>query len=301
MRLLRDPGQMAPCVLALGTFDGVHLGHQALLMRGGELAGELGCPLVACTFEPHPLRVLRPEIAPPLLTTLPERAALMADFGVDALCVTGFTRGRAGQSPEDYMDELRRTYQPRAVVCGFNFTFGQGGRGSGETLRAHGFETEIVPEVTLEGAAVSSTRIRQALRAGGLSLASRLMGHAYTITGRVADGKHIGRTMGFPTANVTVPRGKALPAFGVYACWLETRSAIYPAVVNVGRHPTLPEGHVTVEAHALDASLELYGEPVRLKFLRFQRPERTFGGVAALRAQIAQDTEECRAYFASLT
>ena len=301
MRMLRDPARMSPCVLALGTFDGVHLGHQALLMRGGELAAELGCPLAVCTFEPHPLRVLRPEIAPPLLTTLPERAALMAGFGVDALCVTRFTTARAGQTPEAYMDELRRTYQPRAVVCGFNFTFGQGGRGNGGMLQAYGFQTEIVPEVTLEGAAVSSTRVRKALQAGELSLASRLMGHAYTIAGRVADGKHIGRTMGFPTANVTIPRDKALPAFGVYACWLETKSATYPAVVNVGRHPTLPEGRVTVEAYALDASLSLYGEPVRLKFLRFQRPERTFDGVEALQAQIAQDTRECRAYFASLT
>ena len=300
MRMLRDPARTAPCVLALGTFDGVHLGHQALLMKGGELAAELDCPLAVCTFEPHPLRVLRPEIAPPLLTTLPERAALMAGFGVDSLCVTSFTRARADQSPEDYMEELRRVYQPLTVVCGFNFTFGQGGRGNGEMLRAHGFETVIVPEVTLEGDVVSSTRIRRALQAGELSLASRLMGHAYTITGRVADGKHIGRTMGFPTANVTVPRGKALPAFGVYACWMETKSATYPAVVNVGRHPTLPEGYVTVEAYALDASLSLYGEPVRLTFLRFQRPERTFDGVEALQAQIARDTEECRAYFASL-
>ena len=304
MRILRDPVSLQRCVLALGTFDGVHLGHQALLMRGGELAGELGCPLVACTFEPHPLRVLRPEIAPSMLTTLPERAALMASYGVDNLCVTTFTRERADQSAEDYMDELTRVYQPAAVVCGYNFTFGRGGQGTGETLRAygmaHGFETVIVPEVRVAGAPVSSSRIREALRQGDLPLVARLMGHAYTLSGRVADGKHIGRTLGFPTANVTISRGKALPAFGVYACWLETAMGYYPAVVNVGRHPTLPEGHVTVEAYVLDANLSLYGQRVRLTFLRFQRPERIFDGVEALQAQIAQDTEECRAYFAAL-
>ena len=304
MRMLRDPADMPRCVLALGTFDGVHLGHQALLMRGGELANQLGCPLAVCTFEPHPLRVLRPEATPPLLTTLPERAALMAEFGVDSLCVTTFTRERADQPPEDYMEELARVYHPAAVVCGFNFTFGQGGCGNGETLRhfgrEHGFETVIVPEVMLENGAVSSSRIRRALQGGELALASRLLGHAYTLSGRVADGKHIGRTMGFPTANVAVPRGKALPAFGVYACWLETTEGFYPAVVNVGRHPTLPEGWVTVEAHALDASLSLYGQPVRLTFLRFQRSEQTFDGVEALRAQIARDAEECRTYFAGL-
>lgn len=300
MRILRDPTSMPRCVLALGTFDGVHLGHQALLMKGGELAREMGCPLAACTFEPHPLRALRPEAAPPLLTTLPERAALMAAYGVDDLCVTTFTRSRAAQPAEDYMAELARVFQPAAVICGYNFSFGQGGRGNGEMLRKAGFETVIVPEVTLSGTEVSSSRVRQALQTGDLAMATRLMGHAYTLTGRVADGKHIGRTMGFPTANVTVPQGKALPAFGVYACWLETAEGYYPAVVNVGRHPTLPEGNVTVEAYALDASLALYGQRVRLTFLKFQRPERTFDGVEALQEQIARDTQECRAWFAAL-
>ena len=304
MRMLRDPARTPACVLALGTFDGVHLGHQALLMRGGELAGALGCPLAACTFEPHPLQTIRPEIAPPLLTTLPEKAALMAGFGVDMLCVTSFTRSRADQSAEDYLDELVRVYQPLAVVCGYNFTFGREGRGTGEMLRAygqaHGFETVIVPEVTLDHEAVSSTRARRALGSGDLSLATRLMGHAYTLTGVVADGKHIGRSMGFPTANVTIPRKKALPAFGVYACWLEARNTVYPAVVNVGRHPTLPEGGVTVEAYALDERLSLYGERVRLTFLHFQRPERTFDSVDSLREQIARDTDDCRAWFAAL-
>lgn len=300
MRILRDPASLPSCVLALGTFDGVHRGHQALLMKGGELAKAKGCPLAACTFEPHPLRVLRPEAAPSLLTTLPERAALMAAYGVDVLCVTTFTRARADQSPEAYMAELERTFHPAAVVCGYNFSFGQGGRGHGETLRDAGFETVVVPEVTMDGAGVSSSRVRQALQAGDLSLATRLMGHAYTLTGRVADGKHIGRTMGFPTANVTVSRDKALPAFGVYACWLETGTGYYPAVVNVGRHPTLPEGSVTVEAYALDASLSLYGQRVRLTFLKFQRPEQVFDGIDALQEQIARDTEACRAYFASL-
>ncbi|MGN0764358.1 MAG: bifunctional riboflavin kinase/FAD synthetase [Aristaeellaceae bacterium] len=304
MHLLRNPTSTKPCVLVLGMFDGVHRGHQRLLMQGVELSEAEHLPLNVCTFEPHPLQVLRPEKAPPLLTTLTERAGVMATFGVDNLCVHTFNRAMADQDPEDYLAELVRTYQPRHIVCGFNFTFGKGGQGDGEMLAAYGqvygYETHIVPEVMLDGATVSSTRIRALLAQGDIRGANRLLGHAYTLSGRVEDGKHIGRTMGFPTANVRVPAGKALPAYGVYACWLQTAEATYPAVMNVGRHPTLPEGHVTVEAYVLDACLQLYGKKVRLSLMNFQRPERRFDDVEELKNQIAQDARDCRAYFDSL-
>lgn len=304
MKILRDPAQAGPCVLVLGTFDGVHRGHQALLMAGHELAQRHGLPLNVCTFEPHPLRVLRPEAAPPLLTTLPERARLMASFGVDNLCVSTFTRAMAARSPEDFLRDLGARYQPAAVVCGFNHTFGAHGRGNGDTLRAwgdqNGCEVVVVPDVVLEGGTVSSTRIRGLLQQGEAEQAARLMGHWYSMTGRVTDGKHVGRTMGYPTANVEPPRGKVLPAYGVYACCLTVEGHGYPAVVNVGRHPTLPEGNITVEAHVLDACLMLYGKKVRLDFLHFQRPERKFGGVEELQRQITQDARDARAYFAAM-
>lgn len=304
MRIMRNPAHTEPCVLVLGMFDGVHRGHQALLMAGGEQAEKLGLPLNVCTFEPHPLAVLRPKAAPPLLTTLTERAQLMAGFGVDNLCVTTFTPALASQPPEDFMADMVSKYQPKHVVCGFNFTFGSLGAGNGESLRAygkcHGFEVTVVPEVILGGETVSSTRIRGLLGAGQLHEATRLMGHAYTLSGRVEDGKHIGRTMGFPTANVTIPRGKVLPAYGVYACWLQTEENTYPAVVNVGRHPTLPEGGVTVEAYVLDKSLTLYGRKVRLTFLEFQRPERRFSDIEALKKRIGKDVEDARNYFDTL-
>ncbi|MBQ8555879.1 MAG: bifunctional riboflavin kinase/FAD synthetase [Clostridia bacterium] len=304
MRIIRDPQRLNPCVLVLGMFDGVHRGHQALLMRGDELAQEMVYPLAVCSFEPHPLRVLKPEIAPPLLTTLTEKARIMQTFGVDGLCVTTFDRARADQDPQDFLDELVRVYAPVVVVCGYNFTFGKGGRGDGKLLReygkCHGFRTVIVPEVVIEGQTVSSTRIRQLLSEGDIAAVNRLLGHAYTLSGKVGEGKQLGRTMGFPTANVETPRSKALPAFGVYCCWLETAEDIYPAVVNVGRHPTLPEGSLTVEAHVLDEDIDLYGKRVRLSFLRHQRAEQRFESKEALRAQIARDAEEARAYFASL-
>ena len=273
-------------------------------MAGVELAEETGLPLNVCTFEPHPLEVLRPEMAPPLLTTLTERARLMAEFGVDHLCILPFDRQLAAQSPERFMEALVRDYRPRHVVCGFNYTFGQRGAGNGENLRAygreHGFDVTVVPEVVLGGETVSSTRIRDLLEKGSMHEATRLLGHSYTISGRVMDGKHIGRTMGFPTANVEIPRGKALPAFGVYACWMQVEERIYPSVVNVGRHPTLPEGSVTVEAYALDECLSLYGKKVRLMFLEFLRPEKKFDSVEALKTQINRDAQEAKEYFDEL-
>lgn len=304
MRIIRDPKRLNPCVLVLGMFDGVHRGHQALLMRGDELAQEMVYPLAVCTFSPHPLHVLAPEREPLLLTTLPEKAAVMQSFGVDGLCVTTFTKERAAQSPEDFMAELVEIYAPVVVVCGYNFTFGAGGKGNGAMLREygkkHGFRTVIVPEVVVEKETVSSTRIRRLLEKGDIHGVNSLLGRGYTLSGRVEEGKRVGRTLGFPTANVQVPQNKALPAFGVYACWLETSGGIFPAAVNVGRHPTLPEGNVTVEAHALDQQLNLYGRNVRLTFLRHLRDEKKFATTEELRAQIAQDVQDCADFFAQM-
>ena len=205
------------------------------------------------------------------------------------------------------MAEMVETYAPVVVVCGFNFTFGKGGAGTGKMLREygkkHGFRTVIVPEVLVEGETVSSTRIRKVLATGDIPMVNRLLGTGYTLSGKVESGKQLGRTMGFPTANVAIPRHKALPAFGVYDCWLETTDGAYhPAVVNVGRHPTLPEGHVTVEAHVLTDGepIDLYGQHVRLSFMRFQRAEKRFDSKEDLQAQIARDAEEARAYFAKM-
>lgn len=300
MQILRNPGALSPCVLVLGMFDGVHRGHQALLMTGLELAEQSGLPLNVCTFVPHPLRVLRPQAAPPLLTTMTERARLMAGFGVDHLCILPFTTETAVETPKEFMDMLAQVYQPRHVVCGFNYSFGHMGAGSAASLRDGGFDVTVVPEVVLGGETVSSTRIRRLLAQGDIHQATRLLGHSYTLSGRVMNGKHIGRTMGYPTANVEIPAEKALPAFGVYACWLQTASHIYPAVVNVGRHPTLPEGSVTVEAYALGQHLSLYGEKVRLLFLEHLRPEKRFDSVEALKAQITRDADEARTYFAEM-
>lgn len=304
MNILRDPAHTEPCVLVLGFFDGVHRGHQALLMRGLAMAERLGVPLNVCTFDPHPMKVFAPERAPKLLTTLTEKARLMADFAVDNFCVMTFTRRFAAQTPEEYLESLMTVFRPRAVVCGFNFSFGDKGMGRVSHMLDWGeknhVEIGVVPEFSLDGQRVCSTLVRQLLKDGDVRTATRCMGHCYTISGTVENGKHIGRTMGYPTANVHFPEGKALPAYGVYACWLTVEGQTWPSVVNVGRHPTLPEGSVTVEAHVLDHNPMLYGKKVRLSFLNFQRPEQTFSGVDELKARITKDAEEARAYFAKM-
>ncbi len=302
MQIIRDGNLKTPCVAALGMFDGVHLGHRALLREGRWLADSMGLPLAVCTFEPHPLRVLCPERTPARLTTFGERARLMAACGVDILHVRSFTRALADQPPEDFIASLVEADRPRAVVCGYNFTFGREGRGDGSLLTAMGnalgFRVSVVPAVVAEGAPVSSTRIRGLLEAGQLETANRLLGHTYPLSGRIAHGKQVGHALGFPTANLAVPADKALPAFGVYFADLTVRGTVWPAVVNIGRHPTFPEGDVTVEAHMLKSDgTELYGEAARLSLKRFHRPERRFEQPEQLRAQIGEDVEAACRWF----
>ncbi|MBR5345672.1 MAG: bifunctional riboflavin kinase/FAD synthetase [Clostridia bacterium] len=301
MQWIREPQSLGPCVLVLGMFDGVHRGHQTLLDKGLEIAEAKGLPLVVCTFEPHPLEVLRPDLAPKRLTTPLERAGLMAQCGADILAELRFTRELADMEPEAFLSEMSDRFHPDTVVCGYNFSFGRGGKGDGEFLQArakdHGFDAIIVPAVCVAGKAVSSTRIRGCLAAGDVSEAARLLGHTYTLSGRVQHGKQQGRTMGFPTANVGIPPRKQLPAYGVYACGVLYRGEEHPAIVNVGRHPTLPEGDVTVEAHILDDSADLYDEAVRVSFLRHLRPEKPFRDKEELTDQLKRDRLEAISYF----
>ncbi len=301
MRMMRNPERTDPCALVLGMFDGVHRGHQALFLRGAELGKELGVPVAVCTFEPHPLAVLRPDLRLERLTTPLERAQWMALCGVDLLCVHDFTRALADLEPEAFLDRLQAVYRPAALICGYNYTFGRGGAGDGDLLKRyaqrHGVRAEVIPAVEIGGEPVSSTRVRNVLLTGDVSEAARLMGHAYTLSGPVVHGKHMGHVLGFPTANVAWPEGKVMPAYGVYACGLTVEEKTMRAVVNVGRHPTLPEGGVTVEAYVLGESPDLYGKRARVTFLRRLRPERAFPDTEALKEQIARDREQAEAFF----
>ncbi len=302
MEQRKVPGNPGPCVLVLGMFDGVHLGHRQLLLAGRELADRTGSRLCVLTFEPHPMEVLCPDRAPGRLTTSQERAQKMEEMGVDVLCVQNFNRSVADMTPQAFLDHLLDTCDVAGVVCGYNYTFGKLGRGHARDLEAWGKEQGIpvlvMDEVRVDGEGVSSTRIRQLLEEGDVEKAARLLGGPYSLEGSVVHGKGIGHTLGFATANVKVPEGKALPAFGVYLAWADTDHR-YPAMVNIGRHPTLPEGPVTVEAHLLTGDVDLYGRILRLEILKRMRGEVHFSGVDALIQQLREDRERALTWFQS--
>lgn len=290
-------------MLVLGTFDGVHLGHQALLKEGKRYALEHGILLRACSFDRHPLEILRPENAPGLLNTLPEKIKWIARYGSDELQLLPFTHRMAEMDPESFLCMLRKTVRLRAVVAGWNYTFGRGGKGDAELLRKdgrkYGYDVLIVSPVKTEGGEViSSTLIRGRLQEGCIEEAEAMMGHAYELWGRVTDGKHIGHRIGVPTANVQVSSRKQLPAFGVYPSRMITADGEYPAAVNIGLQPTIPSGRVTVEAHVPDGEPELYGQGVRLIPGNRIRPERKFDSVEALTAQIHEDLDAVRKWYA---
>jgi riboflavin kinase/FMN adenylyltransferase len=303
MRIVRGlesyPPDSAPSVVALGVFDGVHLAHRAILGAAVSRARELRVQAIACTFDPHPMEILQPERAPIPLTTIPERLDLMGQTGLDGAVVIAFTRGLAAMEPEAFVkDVLVERLRAREVVVGFNHRFGRGARGDAALLESLGerlgLRAHVVPPLQIDGVPVSSTEVRAALQRGDLALAARFLGRRYSVGGTVVRGAGRGRALGFPTANVQPDRALLVPA-GVYSCDLILDGAPLPAVVNIGVRPTFGEATTTVEAHVLDFAGDMYGRRVDLRFVERLRPERKFGSVDELKAQIAEDIRQARA------
>lgn len=302
MRVIRTTETAGPRVLALGTFDGVHRGHQELIRQGKKLAEESGALLRVCTFDRHPLEIICPEKAPARLTTAGEQAALMEKYGADELRVLPFSRETAETEPEEFLRFLRKECGLKAVVAGWNYTFGRGGRGNADLLLSDGaragYRALIVPSVRTEaGEVISSTAIREKLIRGDAEGAENMLGSPYMITGPVVDGKHQGTRIGFPTANIQYGEKKQLPAFGVYVCRLVCGEDAWNAVLNVGVQPTIPSGKVTVEVHTMDANPDLYGKEVRAELLTRLRGEIRFSGAGELAAQIGRDRDAAGAWF----
>ena len=302
MRIVREldsaPPEVRPSAVALGTFDGVHLGHRAILGTALRRAREVGVEAVACTFDPHPIEVLQPDRAPRPITPLDERLALIGDTGVDAVVVLAFTRALAAVEPEAFVkDVLLDRLHAREIVVGYNHRFGRGARGDARLLEdlagRLGFRAHVVPPMTVDGVAVSSTEIRAALHRGDVRSAARGLGRPYAIAGRVTTGAGRGRTLGFPTANIA-PDRPLLVARGVYRGGVTVDAGQHAAVVNVGVRPTFGEDTLAVEAHLLDFAGDLYGREVRLDFLDRLRDEMRFPSVEELKAQVSRDIAAAR-------
>jgi riboflavin kinase/FMN adenylyltransferase len=297
------PSDLGRTVVSVGNFDGVHLGHAHVLREARATAERLGVDtVVAVTFDPHPMAVLRPEHAPPTLTSMDTRARLLDGAGVDAVLVVAFSREIAAWSPEEFVDRvLVDTLHARAVVVGANFRFGSRAAGDVATLQrtgaGRGFETVGVP---LDGGPQvwSSTYVRQCLATGDVAGATEALGRPFTVRGVVVEGDKRGRELGYPTANVPVPPVDAAPADGVYAGWLTRLDSgeRFPAAISVGTNPTFAgERARRVESYVLDRDdLELYGVEVEVAFVERLRGMVAFEGVEALVETMHDDVRRAR-------
>jgi riboflavin kinase/FMN adenylyltransferase len=272
-----------PRRLAVGEFDGVHLGHREVI-KGSD---------TVLTFEPHPLQVVRPEAAPKLLTSLDAKAELIGSLGVEELVVIPFDEGFAQQSPEDFIDRvIVERLGATHVSVGENFRFGHGAAGDAAMLeRNPKFETRVVPLVEVDGEIVSSSHIRALVLAGDVEAAARLLGAPFQMRGEVVTGDRRGRSLGFPTANIVPDEALVCPGHGVYAAFADGGCA----AVNVGVRPTFGTGRaVLVEAYLLDRDVDLYGQTLKIDFVARLRGERRFDSVDALVAQMRRDVSETR-------
>jgi riboflavin kinase/FMN adenylyltransferase len=287
-------------VSTLGNFDGVHRGHQAILQRLVENGREKNMPGVVITFDPVPKKVLSPETAPPLIQTLDQRLEAFADLGIDSTIVVVFNPDFAKKSPEEFVSEyLVKLLRVRTFIIGQNFAFGHKKRGDIALLQKMGkendFDVESVAEVSANGARISSTLIRQEIQEGRMEEAHKYLGRPFSLRGIVVEGEKLGGKIGIPTANLKV-ENELLPGRGVYAGRALLGLKSHPAAVNVGFRPTVGGKTLTVEAHLINFSGDLYGQELELQFLKRIREEKQFKGVDELRRQISKDIETTQEY-----
>jgi riboflavin kinase/FMN adenylyltransferase len=304
-----DETAIAPDVgahaVTIGAYDGVHVGHKAVIRATQRAAERLGLKTGVVTFDPHPATILRPETAPLLLTDLDQKLDLLADCGVDTTLVVPFDGDRAEESSEEFVTNvLVGVMAVKSVVVGHDFRFGKGRTGNVELLtelgRIHGFEAEGLqllprPDGTVES--VSSTAIRRALAGGDVGTAAQLLGRYHEIRGPVTQGDQRGRTIGFPTANVAVPRERALPADAVYAGWyVRPDGTSHPCAINIGKRPTFYQDaeHSLMEAHLIGFDGDLYQEEARVQFVELLRSEQRFDGIEQLKEQLVRDVHRAK-------
>ncbi len=308
MRIIRGLAHLEPlqhgCLLTIGNFDGVHLGHRAVINKLAQHATELGLPVVVVIFEPQPLEYFLHDNAPSRLMRLREKAIQFETLPVDNLLVLKFNKRFANLEAEDFIQEiLLQKLNVKHLVVGDDFHFGKARRGNFALLKAagaqHGFTVEDTHSFILDGLRISSTAIRDALGAGDMALAERLLGRSYSVCGRVAHGDKLGRTLGFPTANIQMLR-KNTPVEGVFAVHMtgiDNRTLC--GVANVGTRPTVSGGaKVILETHLFDFDAEIYGQYVEVHFKHKIRNEKRFASLEELQVQIKQDVITAKHYFA---
>ncbi len=303
MQTLRSISELSklhgPLFLAIGVFDGVHLGHQAVISTSAEHARAANGIPVVVTFDPHPEKILRPEAAPRLLTATKHKIALIRYLGVGHLLITTFNKQFAATEPEEFVQQLVKHSKSLSEICvGHEWSFGKNRRGNLELLQKLGakfdFNVVGIPPVTVNGELVSSTTIRRAVEAGDLRKAGTMLGREYTILGTVVRGDNLGKKIGFPTANLSA-HNEQFPPNGVYFAQATLDGELYPGVINLGYRPTVStEKERVLEIHLLDFDREIYGKDLEVRFVRYLRPEKKFESVEALARQIEADVKQAR-------
>jgi riboflavin kinase/FMN adenylyltransferase len=291
--------RLGPTALAIGSFDGVHLGHQAVLERLREVAAAGSLTAAWITFDPHPRCVLDPANCPQQITTLDERLSLVRRLGVEHAIVLAFTRALAGLSAQDFMARLLEAMELRRLVIGYDFALGRGRTGTVDWLAGHGpdhsYEVDVVPPYRVEGEEVHSSDVRRLLTLGEVEAANRLLGREFTMSGLVEPGDRIGQSIGWPTVNLAVPAGKLVPGRGIYAGWAVTPVGEFQAAISVGYRPTFNRTELRVEAYLLDFAGDLYQQRVEFRFVAYLRDEVKFPDASSLGEQIRRDVEATRA------
>lgn len=288
-------------IFALGMFDGVHLGHQALLSASRELAAKMGAKPGVITFSVHPESLVTGN-APRLINTLEDRCSLLRQQGMEKIVTFSFDERLRSMPWQAFVAMLRDTYHAAGFVCGSDFRFGYRGEGTAallqESCQQAGVPCRIVEQVEKDGIRVSSTYIRGLLEQGDMERATAFLGHPHILSGRVQHGRQLGRTIGVPTANLLIPQGVIVPKFGVYACKGRLANGeSYLAVTNVGNRPTVDGQTVTVEAWLPEFSGDLYGENLTLEFYSFLRPEQKFPDLETLRSEILKNRLQVGEFF----
>ncbi|MBC5774882.1 bifunctional riboflavin kinase/FAD synthetase [Pontibacter sp. KCTC 32443] len=301
MEVIRDIAefpQLSYPVVTSGTFDGVHVGHQKILKRVIERARHSNGQSVVITYWPHPRLVLFPEDNDlKLLSTIDERIEQLRSFGIDYLLIIPFTKDFSRTSSRSFItDILVKALHTKVLVIGYDHRFGKNREGSFEHLKSHsskyGFEVEEIPRQDVDDVGVSSTKIRKALESGDLETASSYLGRNYTLSSVVVEGNKLGRTIGYPTANLALPGPhKLIPANGVYAVWATINGERHPGMMNIGMRPTVDGTHLTLEVHLLNFNRDIYGETLTVDFVAQLRQEEKFSSLDALKAQLAKDKE----------